>query len=95
MTIQQAATSAATALPTRRLRRTDMEITRVGFGAWAIGGADWAASCRWVRSKGSLPSPSLSRSFSNAPFAEKVRARGTKRSALSAHFVVRRLKAAA
>ncbi|CAH2403901.1 aldo/keto reductase [Mesorhizobium ventifaucium] len=29
-------------LPTRRLGRTDMEITRVGFGAWAIGGADWA-----------------------------------------------------
>jgi aryl-alcohol dehydrogenase-like predicted oxidoreductase len=26
---------------TRRLGRTDMEITRVGFGAWAIGGA-WA-----------------------------------------------------
>lgn len=31
-----------TALPTRRLGRTDMEITRVGFGAWAIGGPDWA-----------------------------------------------------
>ncbi len=31
-----------TALPTRRLGRTDMHITRVGFGAWAIGGADWA-----------------------------------------------------
>ncbi|WP_254017096.1 aldo/keto reductase [Mesorhizobium escarrei] len=29
-------------LPTRRLGRTDMEITRIGFGAWAIGGADWA-----------------------------------------------------
>lgn len=29
-------------LPTRRLGRTDMHITRVGFGAWAIGGADWA-----------------------------------------------------
>jgi aryl-alcohol dehydrogenase-like predicted oxidoreductase len=26
------------ALPTRRLGRTDMEITRVGLGAWAIGG---------------------------------------------------------
>ncbi|KOF17165.1 hypothetical protein AC244_18310 [Ensifer adhaerens] len=36
MTIQKAATSAATALPTRRLGRTDMEITGVGFGAWAI-----------------------------------------------------------
>lgn len=30
------------ALPTRALGRTDMAITRVGFGAWAIGGADWA-----------------------------------------------------
>jgi aryl-alcohol dehydrogenase-like predicted oxidoreductase len=29
-------------LPKRRLGRTDMSITRVGFGAWAIGGADWA-----------------------------------------------------
>lgn len=28
------------ALPRTRLGRTDMEITRVGFGAWAIGG-DW------------------------------------------------------
>jgi aryl-alcohol dehydrogenase-like predicted oxidoreductase len=33
---------AVTTLPTRRFGRTDMEITRVGFGAWAIGGADWA-----------------------------------------------------
>lgn len=31
------------ALPRRPLGRTDMEITRVGFGAWAIGGPDWAA----------------------------------------------------
>jgi aryl-alcohol dehydrogenase-like predicted oxidoreductase len=29
-------------LPTRRLNRTDMDITAVGFGAWAIGGGDWA-----------------------------------------------------
>ena len=29
-------------LPTRRFGRTGMEITGVGFGAWAIGGADWA-----------------------------------------------------
>src|SRR5690606_13023106 len=28
------AASKATPLPTRRLGRTDMEITRVGFGAW-------------------------------------------------------------
>lgn len=34
--------SAARALPRLRLGRTDMEITRVGFGAWAIGGAGWA-----------------------------------------------------
>ncbi|MER9679169.1 aldo/keto reductase [Mesorhizobium sp. M0184] len=40
-TLQQS-TSLAKALPTRRLGRTDMEITHVGFGAWAIGGADWA-----------------------------------------------------
>ncbi len=31
-----------TALPKRRLGRTDMNITPVGFGAWAIGGPDWA-----------------------------------------------------
>ena len=30
------------ALPTHALGRTDMAITRVGFGTWAIGGADWA-----------------------------------------------------
>jgi aryl-alcohol dehydrogenase-like predicted oxidoreductase len=29
-------------VPTARLGRTDMEITRVGFGAWAIGGGGWA-----------------------------------------------------
>jgi aryl-alcohol dehydrogenase-like predicted oxidoreductase len=27
-----------TALETTQLRKTGMEITRVGFGAWAIGG---------------------------------------------------------
>ncbi len=31
------------ALPLRQLGRTDMRITPVGFGAWAIGGSDWAA----------------------------------------------------
>src|SRR5689334_4993372 len=31
-----------TALPKRRLGRTDMQITPVGLGAWAIGGGDWA-----------------------------------------------------
>lgn len=29
-------------LPTRKLGRSDMEITEVGFGAWAIGGGDYA-----------------------------------------------------
>lgn len=29
-------------LPLRRLGRTDMHITRVGFGSWAVGGGDWA-----------------------------------------------------
>ena len=33
----------ATSLPKRRFGRTDMEITPVGFGAWAVGGPDWAA----------------------------------------------------
>jgi aryl-alcohol dehydrogenase-like predicted oxidoreductase len=31
-----------TTLPTTRLGRTDMHVTRTGFGAWAIGGGDWA-----------------------------------------------------
>jgi aryl-alcohol dehydrogenase-like predicted oxidoreductase len=30
-----------TFLPTRQLGTTDLHITRVGFGAWAIGGGDW------------------------------------------------------
>lgn len=30
-----------TAPPLHRLGNTDMEITPVGYGAWAIGGADW------------------------------------------------------
>ncbi|WP_437375765.1 aldo/keto reductase [Inquilinus limosus] len=37
-------TNGHTHLPTRRFGTTDMAITRVGFGAWAIGGAGWAAS---------------------------------------------------
>jgi aryl-alcohol dehydrogenase-like predicted oxidoreductase len=32
----------ATLLPTTRLGWTGMHVTRVGFGAWAIGGGDWA-----------------------------------------------------
>jgi aryl-alcohol dehydrogenase-like predicted oxidoreductase len=31
-----------TALPTRQLGTSDLHITRVGFGAWAIGGGGWA-----------------------------------------------------
>jgi len=31
-----------TTLPVRQLGTTDMEITRVGFGAWATGGGGWA-----------------------------------------------------
>ena len=30
-----------TALPTRQLGRTGMQLSRVGLGAWAIGGAGW------------------------------------------------------
>lgn len=33
--------STITALPTTQFGRTDMHITRVGFGSWAVGG-DWA-----------------------------------------------------
>src|SRR6476659_7285088 len=33
-----------TTLPTVPLGSTGMAITRVGFGAWAIGGGDWAFS---------------------------------------------------
>jgi aryl-alcohol dehydrogenase-like predicted oxidoreductase len=31
-------------LPTRRLGTTGPEITRLGFGSWAVGGAGWASS---------------------------------------------------
>lgn len=31
-----------TSFPVRTLGTTDMSITRVGFGAWALGGGDWA-----------------------------------------------------
>jgi hypothetical protein len=34
-----------TFLPTTRLGRTGMHVTRAGFGAWAIGGGGWA--CAW------------------------------------------------
>jgi aryl-alcohol dehydrogenase-like predicted oxidoreductase len=29
-------------METRKLGNSDLEITRIGFGAWAIGGGDWA-----------------------------------------------------
>jgi len=35
-----------TTLTTRRLGGTGVEITTVGFGAWAIGGGDWAFGIR-------------------------------------------------
>jgi aryl-alcohol dehydrogenase-like predicted oxidoreductase len=31
-------------METRKLGSTDMNITRLGFGAWAIGGGDWEFS---------------------------------------------------
>jgi aryl-alcohol dehydrogenase-like predicted oxidoreductase len=34
--------TATRTLTTRRLGSTDLELTTVGFGAWAIGGGDWA-----------------------------------------------------
>ena len=37
-----AGSGSSAALPTRRFGATGMEITRVGFGAWAIGGGGWA-----------------------------------------------------
>jgi aryl-alcohol dehydrogenase-like predicted oxidoreductase len=30
------------ALPTRQLGRSDLHLSPVGFGAWAVGGGDWA-----------------------------------------------------
>ncbi|WP_445143503.1 aldo/keto reductase [Dyella sp. Tek66A03] len=42
MAIPSLAVPLAATLPTRRLGLTDMYVTRVGFGAWAIGGSDWA-----------------------------------------------------
>src|SRR2546430_12918484 len=29
-------------MQTRRLGNSDLDITRIGFGAWAVGGPDWA-----------------------------------------------------
>jgi aryl-alcohol dehydrogenase-like predicted oxidoreductase len=41
MTPSSEISSSSTPLAGRRLGTTDMTITRVGFGAWAIGGAGW------------------------------------------------------
>lgn len=35
------ATSGSDAFPLKQLGQTDMRITRMGFGSWAVGG-DWA-----------------------------------------------------
>jgi aryl-alcohol dehydrogenase-like predicted oxidoreductase len=47
MTVLATNPEASSPLPVQRLGVTDMHITRVGFGAWAIGGADWAVG--WGR----------------------------------------------
>ena len=31
-------------METRRLGNSDLQLSPIGFGAWAIGGADWAFS---------------------------------------------------
>jgi aryl-alcohol dehydrogenase-like predicted oxidoreductase len=38
------ASSTGTQLSTRQLGNSDMQLTRIGFGAWAIGGGDWQFS---------------------------------------------------
>ena len=47
MTERPATPHVGSPLPVQRLGVTDMHVTRVGFGAWAIGGADWVAG--WGR----------------------------------------------
>lgn len=44
-----------TPVPTTPLGTTDMRITRVGFGAWAIGGGDWTFD--WGDQARALPAP--------------------------------------
>jgi aryl-alcohol dehydrogenase-like predicted oxidoreductase len=46
MTLATHSDSHAARLPTRPLGTTEMEITRVGFGAWAIGGTEWSTAGR-------------------------------------------------
>ncbi|NUP48772.1 MAG: aldo/keto reductase [Catenulispora sp.] len=43
-TVTAAADTVASALDTARLGGTDMEITRVGFGSWAVSGGGWTYS---------------------------------------------------
>ncbi|MGA9718792.1 MAG: hypothetical protein WBQ79_10980 [Acidobacteriaceae bacterium] len=38
------ASTTGTQLSTRHLGNSDMQLTRIGFGAWAIGGGDWQFS---------------------------------------------------
>ena len=47
MTERSIIPEAGAPIPVQRLGLTDMHITRVGFGAWAIGGAGWVAG--WGR----------------------------------------------
>jgi aryl-alcohol dehydrogenase-like predicted oxidoreductase len=47
MTGRSTIPEARSPIPLQRLGLTDMHITRVGFGAWAIGGAGWVAG--WGR----------------------------------------------
>ena len=42
MTLKTSITKHYLLMEKRRLGTTDMEITPVGFGCWAIGGANWA-----------------------------------------------------
>lgn len=44
MSTPTTSTRARAGLATRRLGNSDMELTRIGFGAWAIGGGDWQFS---------------------------------------------------
>ncbi|HTL88100.1 MAG TPA: hypothetical protein VL134_01780, partial [Leptolyngbya sp.] len=34
-------TTTKTTLPTKQLGQSDLRITSIGYGAWAIGGNDW------------------------------------------------------
>ena len=55
MTGRSTIPEARSPIPLQRLGLTDMHITRVGFGAWAIGGAGWVAG--WGRQDDPHPLP--------------------------------------